>query len=59
MSPNHIDPYFLRPEVSNSDLTALKYEMSGYELPDMTDVFAFGNLVDAMITEPHRIDWWG
>ena len=58
MSPNHIDPYFSRPEVSNSDLTALKYEMSGYELPDMTDVFAFGNLVDAMITEPDRIDWW-
>lgn len=20
--------------------------------------FAFGNLVDAMITEPNRIDWW-
>jgi len=58
MSPNYQDPYFSRPEVSNSDLTALKYELSGYELPDMTEVFAFGNLVDAMITEPDRIDWW-
>jgi len=58
MSNLNQDPYFSRPEVSNSDLTALKYEMAGYELPDMTDIFAFGNLVDAMITEPHRIDWW-
>lgn len=58
MSPNHIDPYFSRSEVSNSDLTALKNEMSGREFPDMTEVFAFGNLVDAMITEPERIDWW-
>jgi hypothetical protein len=52
------DPYFTRNEVSNSDLTALKYKLSGRELPDMTEVFAFGNLVDAMITEPDRIDWW-
>jgi hypothetical protein len=58
MSPNRLDPYFTRKEVSNSDLTALKYRLSGHELPNMTEVFAFGNLVDAMITEPDRIDWW-
>lgn len=52
------DQYYKRPEVSNSDLTALMYEISGVTLPDMTDVFAFGNLVDAMITEPDRIDWY-
>ena len=53
-----VDPYFSRPEVSNSMLTELKYKMSGRELPDMTEIFTFGNLVDAMITEPDRIDWW-
>ena len=58
MSPNNPDPYYNRPEVSNSDLTSLMYEISGHQLPDMTDVFAFGNLVDAMITEPDRIDWY-
>lgn len=50
--------YYKRSEVSNSDLSALKYSLEGIQMPDMTDVFAFGNLVDAMITEPHRIDWW-
>lgn len=50
--------YYQRPEVSNSDLTALKYEIAGVELPDMTEVFAFGNLVDAMLTEPHRVNTW-
>ena len=55
--PNN-DNYFHLPGVSNSDLTALKNELSGRELPDMTDAFRFGTLIDAMITEPHRIDWW-
>lgn len=54
---NDID-YFKRPEVSNSTLSAFKNELSGRVLPDLTDAYAFGTLVDAMITEPDRIDWF-
>lgn len=58
MSPDYKDPYYDRPEVSNSMLTELKQKISGQQLPDMTEIYAFGNLVDAMITEPDRIDWY-
>lgn len=47
--------YFDLPDVSNSDLTYLQYELSGRELPDLTDAFELGTLVDAMITEPERV----
>ena len=51
------DSYYGRAEVSNSDLV----EMSNYFAPpsfvlDLKDIFRFGNLVDAMITEPKRCD---
>lgn len=49
------DPYFLRSEVSNSDLTSLKNELYGRDDCDPTSAYAFGTLVDAMITEQERI----
>lgn len=55
----HRDEYFSRPEVSNSDLTELKNILhprlwSG----DKEAAFRFGNLVDAIITEPERVDYY-
>lgn len=49
------DPYYNRPEISNSDLSAL-LKMSDTDQRDLTDAYRFGNLIDAMITEPHRVD---
>ncbi len=53
------DSYYSRTEVSNSDLTELKNIlhprlMSG----DKEAAFRFGSLVDAIITEPHRVDYY-
>lgn len=51
------DPYYSRSEVSNSDLSTLKnYFMPQSYVMDATQAYRFGNLVDAMITEPHRVD---
>lgn len=50
--------YYSRPEVSNSDLSWLKQQLYPRELPDPTQAFRFGNLIDAMITEPHRVDFY-
>lgn len=47
--------YFQIPAVSNSTLTQFKYEISGQQKPDLTEAFFFGSLVDAMLTEPHRV----
>ena len=50
------DTYYQRPEVSNSDLTELKnilYPRTQYG--DKEKAFKFGNLIDAMITEPERV----
>jgi hypothetical protein len=47
--------YYNRPEVSNSTLTALKMELAGESYPENSN-FLFGSLVDAMITEPNRVD---
>ncbi len=51
------DPYFNRPEVSNSDLSALA---EYFDPPDFTmdlrKAYRDGNLIDAMITEAHRVD---
>lgn len=48
--------YFNRPEVSNSDLKALARMLS--VTPDnrdgLEDIFNFGSLVDALLTEPWR-----
>jgi len=50
--------YHNRPEVSNSKLTQLKKELEGIEdLENIQEIYDFGNLVDAMITEPDRIDF--
>lgn len=51
------DTYYQRSEVSNSDLTALKealYPRRSYGDPGAA--FRFGSLVDALITEPQRVD---
>lgn len=50
--------YFSRPEVSNSDLTALARNYNA--LPDnraeLEDIFNFGSLVDGMLTEDWRVN---
>lgn len=56
------DPYYSRPEVSNSDLTALKYKL----FPQLNfvsenaklEAFRMGTLVDALITEPKKINFY-
>ena len=51
------DSYYSRTEVSNSDLTRLKellHPIPGR--PDPTQAFRFGSLVDAIITEPERVN---
>jgi hypothetical protein len=53
------DTYYQRPEVSNSDLSWLKK----YWLPenikcDLEKAYANGSLIDAMITEPWRVDYF-
>ena len=51
--------YFSRNEVSNSTLTELKNTL--YPPPftvDTEKVFKFGSLVDAIITEPDRVDFY-
>ena len=53
------DLYYLRPEVSNSGLTALKkYFFPDFITYDPTIAFRFGNLIDYMITEPHKVDFY-
>ncbi len=53
------DIYYSRKEVSNSDLTELKnllYPRTQYG--DKEKAFKFGSLIDAMITENHRVDYY-
>lgn len=52
--------YFDRPEVSNSDLSALKayLESADRNWIGMEHIFYFGNLLDAMLTEPERINFY-
>ena len=53
------DPYYGRPEVSNSDLTWLnKYFMPEHIFCDIEKAYANGTLIDAMITEPERVDYF-
>ena len=52
------DAYYQRTEVSNSDLTALKEIL--HPRPTFGDreaAFRFGSIVDAIITEPARVDF--
>lgn len=48
--------YFLLPEVSNSNLIDLRRAFYAEEYRDLSEVYKFGNLVDAMLTESHRVD---
>lgn len=49
------DQYYGRTEVSNSDLGWLdKYFLPSSQVYDIASAYRFGNLIDAMITEPHR-----
>lgn len=51
--------YFDRPEVSNSDLSWLKMNLlSSQEQMDFTNAYRMGSLIDAMITEPERVNYF-
>jgi len=52
------DTYYNRPEVSNSDLTALKQLLHPHPTGDKERAFHIGNLIDALITEPARVDYY-
>ena len=53
------DGYFERCEVSNSDLTALKELLHPRpQFGDREAAFRFGTLVDAIITEPDRVNYY-
>jgi hypothetical protein len=56
---NAKDPYYGRPEVSNSDLGELKkYWMPQQIIYDVEKAYRFGTLIDCMITEPFKIDYF-
>lgn len=53
------DPYYSRTEVSNSDLTELKNILHPrMQFGDREAAFRFGSLVDAMVTEPPRVNYY-
>ncbi|HIT83144.1 MAG TPA: hypothetical protein IAA99_02950 [Candidatus Avibacteroides faecavium] len=53
-----MDTYYDRPEVSNSDLTALRDILHPrQQAGDREAAFRFGTLVDAIVTEPARVDY--
>ncbi|MDO4163978.1 MAG: hypothetical protein Q4D56_06280 [Bacteroides sp.] len=53
------DSYYQRSEVSNSDLTELKNILHPrMQFGDKEAAFRFGSLVDALITEPARVDYY-
>lgn len=51
------DVYYNRKEVSNSDLSWLKKQLYPTYMPDPTEAYKFGNLIDAMLTESDRVDY--
>lgn len=56
---NNPDTYYQRDEVSNSDLTELKNILHPrIQHGDKEAAFRFGSLVDAVITEPARVDYY-
>lgn len=56
---NNPDTYYSRSEVSNSDLTELKNILHPHlQYGDKEAAFRFGSLVDAIITEPSRVDYY-
>lgn len=53
------DPYYSRPEVSNSELGWLeKYWLPQQVIIDLEAAYRFGSLLDAMITEPDKVDYF-
>lgn len=52
------DAYYSRTEVSNSDLSAVKQQLRPRPEYDATAAYKFGSLIDAMITEPGRVDFF-
>lgn len=53
------DTYYQRSEVSNSDLTALKELLHPrLQFGNREEAFRFGSLVDAIITEPARVNYY-
>ena len=53
------DEYYNRTEVSNSDLTALRDLLHPrMQFGDREAAFRFGTLVDAIITEPSRVNYY-
>lgn len=53
------DKYYERSEVSNSDLTELKNLLHPrLQYGDKESAFRFGTLLDAMITEPERVNYY-
>lgn len=53
------DQYFARPEVSNSDLSELKKLLYPTKaIGDIESAYRFGTLVDAIITEPGKVDYF-
>jgi len=54
-----MDSYFGRSEVSNSDLGWLQSQLYPKDrIIDPTQAYADGNLLDAMLTEQHKIDYF-
>ena len=55
----HDKNYYERSEVSNSDLTELKNLLHPHmQYGDKEQAFRFGSLVDAIITEPDRVNYY-
>lgn len=53
------DPYYSRPEVSNSDLSWLKKLFQPEQITyDIEAAYRFGTLIDCMITEPQKVDYY-
>lgn len=53
------DPYYQRAELSNSDLSWLELQFSTKDFQrDATEAYRFGSLIDCMITEKERVDFF-
>ena len=52
------EDYYSRKEVSNSDLSWLKQQLWPRQVIDPTQAYKFGSLIDAMITEPERVNYY-
>lgn len=52
------DTYYKSKAVSNSDLGKLKNELFPKNASDPTNAYRFGRLIDAMITEPEKVNFF-